>query len=310
MDVREFEYLVMVAEQGSVTKAANQLFLTQSAMSKFVQKLELEMGVPLFTRVGKDFVPTYAGEMCIDAARKILTIHDELNKNIDKIATQDKGRIRIGFHKCWSTFFFEEILPSFRQKYPGLEIQIMELNSADTLEKMDSGDLDIAVITVVWSANYRYISETLRKQNMVLAVRDDDPLLKIAVAHPDYPHPLINLKEIKERALVMRHVYQETYSHVMDILQAHFIHPNVVLSTGSRENLLKAVEEGIGIGFIVDEPLLLKMYPSIRFISFANAIPDNYLSIIHYKGLNVTQAQTELMDSIKEKYSELQNKTH
>ena len=310
MDVREFEYLVMVAEQGSVTKAANQLFLTQSAMSKFVQKLELEMGVPLFTRVGKDFVPTYAGEMCIDAARQILTIHDELNKNIDKIAAQDKGRIRIGFHKCWSTFFFEEILPSFRQKYPGLEIQIMELNSTDTLKKMDSGELDIAVITVVWSANYRYVSETLRKQNMVLAVRNNDPLLQIAAAHPDHPYPLISLKEIKDRALIMRHVYQKSYSHVMDILQAQFMHPNVVLSTGSRENLLKTVEEGVGIGFIVDEPLLLKMYPSVRFISFANTIPDNYLSIIYYKGVTLTQAQIELMDSIKEKYGSLISKTN
>ena len=86
MNVRDFEYIIEIANQRSISKAAASLFVSQPALSKYVQRMEESLGVRLFQRVGKQFIPTYAGERCVEKARQILSDNrrklDELAKRL------------------------------------------------------------------------------------------------------------------------------------------------------------------------------------------------------------------------------------
>lgn len=96
MNVKDFEYLVELSKTGSISKASKALYISQPALSKFLQKLESEAGTILFQRVGRQLIPTYAGEQCIQTASEILFLHNRLQPVLSDIVRQQEGQIRLG----------------------------------------------------------------------------------------------------------------------------------------------------------------------------------------------------------------------
>lgn len=303
VDVKEFEYLVALADSGSVTKAANEMFITQSAMSRFVKNKETELGTPLFERIGKRFIPTYAGERCIETARKILLLNRQMNDEVDRIAKWGKGRIRLAFNSSWSDFFFSAIYREFRKKHESVDLQIFELNSNETLRMMDNGELDMAVVATAWENHSRYVCESLRTQRMVLAVSKEHPLVAQAENHSDYLYPFISLEEIRELPLVVRHAGQRTHEYAMGLLASHRISPHIVLEATSRENVLRAVQHGFGVTFSLDDPVPLQKYPNIRYLSYEDINNQpTYVNVIYNKGSYISQEETDLITLIRNYY--------
>ena len=292
----------MVADLGGVTKAANQLFITQSALSKFLRNKEKEMGTPLFSRIGKRFIPTYAGEKCIEAARKILAINKQLDDDVNQIAKEGKGRIRIAFHSSWSDFFFMTIYPIFQSRYPDTDLQIFEINSNEALKKMDKGELDFAVITASWKTHSKFACNVLRTQHFVLAVKEGHPLLEKTEILSKYPYPHIDLNELQGVPLILRHTAQKTRVYTTDLFNNIDFEPRVALETQSRENALRAAEYGIGVTFTLDDPTMLLTHKNIRFISYDEPNPDTFINIIYNKGHTFTNSENDLIKFITEQY--------
>ena len=82
MDTKDFEYLVEIARQESLSKAAARLYLSQPTLTKFLKKIEAEYGTPLFDRVGKKMVLTEAGRCCVQKSEQILALNRELDDRI------------------------------------------------------------------------------------------------------------------------------------------------------------------------------------------------------------------------------------
>ena len=302
MDVKTFEYLVTLAEYGNVTKAANRLFISQSALSKFIRNLESEMETQLFSRVGKRFVPTFAGEKCIEAAKKILTINTALNEDIGKVAKQNHGRIRLAFHSSWSDCFFMLIYPAFQKRFANMHIELFEINSENALQKLDKGEVDIAIISSKWNTHSNFICKTLYTQQMVLAVNESHLLIEKTQARPEYRYPYIDFKELDGEPVVMRHSDQRTSEYVMARFKENNIEPRVVLKTRMRENALRAAEYGTGITFTLDDPAMRLKHPGIRYLSFCDPTPDHYINLVHNKGAFFTDSEDELIRLIIENY--------
>ena len=93
MDFREMTYVIAIARHQSVSKAANELYVSQPTLSKFVQNLEKELGQPLFKRLGKKFVLTYAGERYVEYAKNILNAKKELDNELSDIMKYDIGEL-------------------------------------------------------------------------------------------------------------------------------------------------------------------------------------------------------------------------
>jgi DNA-binding transcriptional LysR family regulator len=306
MDVRDFEYLAAIADLGSVTKAADQLFLTQPAVSKFIRDKEKELGTLLFNRVGKQLFPTYAGEKCIEAAREILRINVRLNDDI-MIMNNDKSRIRLGFQGSWTKFFFVEIYPSFREYYPDIDLQIFEGNAAESLDKLNNGMLDIAVTTSVWEHHAYYVCQTIRCQQAVLGVHKNDPLMAKATSSPDYPYPYLDIHCLKDAPFIMRYTSSKEKRSITDLLNFHHIKPHIVLETNSRSGTLSAINQGHGVSFVADDATQLYAYENIRFLFIPEVdnAPKTYLHIVHNKRAQLNPAEEELIDIIVSEYEKI-----
>jgi DNA-binding transcriptional LysR family regulator len=306
MDVRDFEYLAAIADLGSVTRAAEQLFLTQPAISRFIHDKEKELGVPLFDRIGKQLFPTYAGEKCIEAARKILRINTSLNDDIMMIINNDKSRIRLGFQGTWTKFFFDKIYPAFRSYYPDIDLQIHEGNSAEHLDKLNNGMLDIAIVSSVWEHHAYYTSLTVQEQKIVLGVHKNDTLMDKAVDLPDYPYPYLDIQYLKDTPFVMRYTTSREKYSLIELLNFHGIKPRIVLETNSRSGTLSAINQGHGASVVIDDATQLYAHENVRFLSISQInIRRNYLQIIHNKRSQLSSSEEELTDIIIDEYKKL-----
>ena len=126
MEFRELTNILTIAEEGSLSKAAEKLFVSQSSLSQFLTKLEQEIGSPLFFRAKGELTLTPAGKLYVEAAKKVIQIQKELYQNI---ASLDKrGHISVGVTSNFGLRMLSEIIPQFKALYPEVTIEISETN--------------------------------------------------------------------------------------------------------------------------------------------------------------------------------------
>ena len=116
MDTKQIEYILKIAEENNITKAADKLFITQSALNQQLLKLESELGTPLFHRSRTNWRPTAAGEIYIRNAREILRLKKNTYNQINDIANTKRGNLSIGFTPGRGINMFTSIYPVFHQK--------------------------------------------------------------------------------------------------------------------------------------------------------------------------------------------------
>jgi DNA-binding transcriptional LysR family regulator len=129
---QDFLYILKVYEEGSFSKAAEKLFLTQPALSIAIQRIENAIGMPLFDRTRRPLQPTPAGKIYIDMIRKMNDLEQDLNQQIQDIRELNTGHLKIGGSHYLNAYILPSVLTSFSQAYPGIEIEMIE-NSSDKL---------------------------------------------------------------------------------------------------------------------------------------------------------------------------------
>ena len=124
MDTKVCEYILEIARQKSITKAAEALEISQSALSQCLIRVEKEMGAPLFNRKKTSLSPTDAGKLYIEAAEKMVDTKRRLQAEISSMA--GRKRICIGVSSVWGMDMMMEIIPQFREKYPEITLEQTE----------------------------------------------------------------------------------------------------------------------------------------------------------------------------------------
>lgn len=113
MEKEKLRYLQIVAEEGNLTKAAKRLYISQPALTACINKLEKKYGVKFLEREAKPIRLTYAGERFLAMGQQILNLQDRLKEEMEEIAQERRGRLRIGLEILVGIFGFHTYYPSF-----------------------------------------------------------------------------------------------------------------------------------------------------------------------------------------------------
>ena len=148
MDLRQLEMFVAVAENSSFTVAGHHLHVAQSAISRKVKMLEEELGENLFKRVNRKVYLTPAGDVMLRYARRIFHELRNASLEISELAQMNRGTIRIGAGMTATMYLLPPILEKFRQKYPGIDLQVLTGSSEHLVNQIRTHQLDIGVITL------------------------------------------------------------------------------------------------------------------------------------------------------------------
>ncbi len=185
---------VMIAEGTSVTRAAERVGRTQSAISMQMKKLEEVLDTKLLWRAARGLQPTEKGMWLLERARTLLTLHDEIHQAFR--AAPLIGQVRLGTPDDYALQWLPGVLARFAQRHPGIEVDVVCHNSEDLARRFEDGALDLTLLTEghelpgqtgeeIWRGPLRWVgpaySALPRRDPSALAKRDPLPL---ALAHP------------------------------------------------------------------------------------------------------------------------------
>jgi len=174
MEIRTLRAFVEVVRQGGFTQAAKTVFATQSTVSKAVRQLEDELGMQLLDRVGHRCTLTDAGKAVYRRAVTILAEGEDLKAEIEGLRGLMSGTLRLGFPPIASNALFARWFASYRSRYPGVELQLVEYGSKRLEELVLHGELDLAASLLPVSDHFKW--QELRREPIVALLAIDHPL--------------------------------------------------------------------------------------------------------------------------------------
>ncbi len=145
MDTDLLRSFVAVVDTGSFTRAAKQIFRTQSAISMQIKRLEEQCGRVLFIRNGRSLELTEEGRSLLGYARQILTLHDEALSGLRQ--RRSYKPLRLGCPEDYSQRLLPDLIIMLRQRFPGLQLEVSAAPTPVLRQALDAGELDIAVVT-------------------------------------------------------------------------------------------------------------------------------------------------------------------
>lgn len=169
MEIKEIKYLLALAACGSVSSAAEMLYISQPSLSQFLKQYEDSLGTALFTRDSSGIKPTEAGTKFLEHLKQIDEIYKNAQEEIRKSIIDERGTVRLGLPAAKNALYLSALLKMFHERYPCISVRIQEACSAELEERLLSGAIDAAVISS--PLNYDvFSSRTIAKEEIFLAV--------------------------------------------------------------------------------------------------------------------------------------------
>ena len=187
MDVKQMLYMVTIAQEGGISKAAAKLFITQSALDQQLLKLEHELGTPLFYRSRSSFSLTEAGRVYVDYAQRMLELKNEAYRIIHDLAGQRRGTLTLAFAPERGMEMFMDVYPRFYRDYPQVKVVPREMGVRRQLELLGGDGLDLGFISKKDGPLPGIDQVTLCQEEFLLITPPDHPLAARAAPPGESP---------------------------------------------------------------------------------------------------------------------------
>lgn len=287
MDIRYLEYILEIANQRSITKAKERLFISQSTLSQYLIRLEQELGTPLFQRTRNELVPTPAGQLYIEAARNVMEIRRTLYAQI--AALQNTGCIRLAMSSNWGMEMIANLVPTFYQRYPGVTLDISQERFLHIRQSLLDGRLDIAVTASSGSIPLEH--ELLRREEIILAVHKD---------HPAAGESIVDGKKFRLYFAQTAFLNSKPGSTILEVTQPWLEQagaaPRVACEVNDNHAALTMISRGMGMAFVPRSYATL--YPDVRPLSLQPRLERENLLILR-QNLKLGEAEQYLLELIR-----------
>lgn len=193
MELRQLQYFVAVAEEGSFTRAAERVHVAQPGVSAQIRRLERELGHDLLDRSGRTVTLTDVGAAVLPLARAALGSVESARRTVEEMAGLVRGAVHVGMVVSCGIMDLPELLSSFHSAHPGVEITLAEANSDALITSLVDGQLDFALIGYAGSA----------PEGLSVRVLADEPLVAaVAPGDPWHGRESVSVDELLERRLI------------------------------------------------------------------------------------------------------------
>lgn len=244
MDVKQMNYILAIARAGGISKAAKQLFITQSALDQQLLKLEKELGTQLFARSRSHVALTPAGKVYVDYAQRIVALKDEAYRIIHDMAERQRGTLSLAFAPERGMEMFVDVYPQFYQAYPEIGVIPQEMQVEQQLVMLQEDKLDLGFISHSEKELPGLSCIPLLREEFLLIVPLSHPLARQAAPEGE---PLATLPLSCLRDLAFSLIYrQSTQREVIDpLFQRQGLQPALFMETGSNRANISVVRNGL-----------------------------------------------------------------
>lgn len=290
---KTIKYVLEVARCGGIAKAARNLFITPSALSKYIIQKEDELGVKLFARDGNKFTLTYPGERYVEMLREAENLQEKMNREMARLADLYSGRLRIGIQMSFAELMIRGVLPTLQDEYPNIRIFMEEAGNNELMKMLKKNQLDVILsLSEDKDESLRY--DKLLESPIVVAAAKDSPLCGKAENKPGFTYPWISDDAIIEENIIFDRG-ERSFRKYADYLLSHGktpLHSDITI-TNARTALL-CVEQDLGI-IIIPEIIVTALHFKNRLDLYSFGAYERFsalFAISDSKSVLVNEVQT------------------
>lgn len=303
------EYFLAVAEELNITRAAKRLYISQQSLSNHISNLEKEFDVQLFNRT-MPLTLTYAGRALKVRAKELLDLKDETFKELSDIKNFTIGQLSIGISHTRGRFLLPAILPVYKEKFPNIELHLVEGNSVELNSALFHGDIDLMIDLLPFKTE-NVETVPICQEEIFLVVPD-----KVLDRH--FPGRQEEIKQqLKENADVQLlkdcpYLLINKGNRIRTIANEVFeeaqLTPSILLETENIETVMALVIKGMGITFypkmfLTDKESTkntVRKTTGLNFYSLNYSRSHGVLAFGYHKGRYLSQATKEFIRIAKE----------
>jgi LysR family transcriptional regulator, low CO2-responsive transcriptional regulator len=234
-----------VARNGSFTRAAEELFITQPTVSSQVKQLTTSVGLPLFEQIGKRLYLTDAGEELLLTCQDIFERLNNFEIKIADLKGTKQGQLNLAVITT-AKYFIPRLLGSFCQNYPGIDVALQVTNHQEIQQRMLANKDDLYVVSNPPS-DIDLTTKPFLNNPLVVVARKDHPLAN---------KRNIELKELNNQPFIMREQGSGTRESIVDLFTNNNLAVKVKLELGSNEAIKQAIYGGLGISILSEHCLI------------------------------------------------------
>ncbi|WP_152052535.1 LysR family transcriptional regulator [Tautonia marina] len=239
MDIVQLRSFLKIADLGSFTKAAEELGVSQPALSQQMARLEGELGRPVLERAGRTVRLTDAGRLLLPRAERILALADDTRREL--LDDGRAGRVVVAAIPTIAPFLLPPVLREYRREHPGASVQVDEEVTETLLRRCQRGEIDVGVFALPAEAPASLEVEPLFEEELVLALPADHPLARLDA---------VPLDAVRGEPFVLLGEGHCLSDHIRSFCQQRAVQPISTGKTGQLATVQELVALGHGVSFV------------------------------------------------------------
>ncbi len=292
MEIHQLTYFVAVAETGSFSRAAERCNVAQPSLSQQIQKLEQELGEPLFDRLPRKVVLTDAGRMLLPRAINILSdLHDikhTLNQNIDS----GHGLLSVGFIPTIAPFVLPRVIKRFSQEFPNARLSVQEDLTEAIVHGLLDGKLDVGITSMPIHHRLIHTQELLTEPLLVASSKDNDFISRASIHVKDLDKfPFIALSEM--------HCLGE---QVQSFCHRQDLELKIVCDTSQLTTVKNCVEIGLGVSLVPRALAVSDTSQLVKYRPLNGATPQRKIAAATHAERTQSFLAKKFIEIVKEEY--------
>lgn len=302
------EYFLKIVECGSLTRAAEELYVSQPSLSQYLKRIERSLEAELFDRSTSPMKLTYTGERYYKYAMQLRDMDKNIRMEITDIQNQICGRLRLGVTLWRGACLLPDIYPGFNAEYPNIELELFEGRFNRLQRALMNNSIDIAVAPIPRSANFEQLFyEVLFEERIFLAVPSEHPyVLEILRGRSDSQAiPAAGLEIFSHIPLIITKPGQNLTYEIQSFFAKNHVTPRILFDTDNLTTAINLVAEGIACTFVPEEGT--KICKRSGRVTFLMTEPQSLiwdLVAVYKRGAYLNKISRTFIDFMKRHFTE------
>lgn len=285
MDIDYIHEFVVLAGTGNYMEAADRLFLTQSSLTRHIQKLEADLGVTLFDRTTRRIELNQYGRLFLPYAEQIALLQKDYTTAFCNELNRERGTIRIGAIPVMAQYHITDILARFQQENRNYMLDIQEADSLQLIQMLREERIDFAVIRESDDA-----SSSFRK----IPITQDTLAALMPKNHPLAGSEHIELKQLYRDSFLL--LGRDTFMYSLCVRECRTagFEPHIAFTSNRVDNIIGLVSKGMGVGLLTKRPVMSANHSDIAVVDVLPAITTT-ISLAYLPDKKLTAPQQQLV---------------
>lgn len=243
LDLYKLQVFAQVAQAGSFSGAAEQLYMTQPAVSQHMQDLEASLGTQLFQRGRRGVTLTPEGKLLLDYTKRVLKLVAEAESAITNVSNLESGQIATGATPGVSTYLMPQWLQDFRERYPHIGVSTQTATTPEIVAMVLNNQIDVGFVEGEMESSAR---SRLELRNLC----EVPQLFVVGAKHPLHQRKRVSYSDLHEQSFVMRQPGSQTRAWLDNLLHAHDVMPRVIAEFDNPEAIKRTAIRGQAIAVL------------------------------------------------------------